>query len=100
MADSPSSDEESSPSRGLDAAEQYEVTRRAVEDARWNVIGSMVYALFLVFVALIGAQFIFAGSVLARVGEPAALVAPAFGVVLVAGALFELARTFDVLPFR
>jgi drug/metabolite transporter (DMT)-like permease len=77
--------------------ETYHVVRRAVEDALWNVLGTVVYALVLVFLLFVGLQFIAVAAV-GPLTESGTLVVFLIGGVLVLVGVVELVRTFDLFP--
>lgn len=85
------------PSAARDPDETYHVVRSAVEDALWNVLGTVVYALFLVFLLFVGIQFLAVAAV-GPLTDDGTLVVFIIGGVLVLAGVIELVRTFDLFP--
>lgn len=75
--------------------DMYPPTRRAIEDAFWDVLGTVAYGLLLCLVFLVGLQLVvltllFGGRDVLAAGLVAV------GVVAITGAAYELHRTFDL----
>lgn len=79
----------------VDAEELYPVVRRAVEDALWNIVGSVFYGLFLVLLGLVGVQLVLFG--IYATTSPLTLGVVGLGTLLVAGAGVGLLRLAGVL---
>lgn len=79
----------------VDAEELYPVVRRAVEDALWNIVGSVFYGLFLVLLGLVGVQLVLFGTYATT--SPLTLGVVGLGTLLVAGAGVGLLRLAGVL---
>lgn len=76
-----------SDNRGPEDNELYPVVRRAVEDALWNVVGSVVYGLFLVLLGLVGLQLLLFGLFTRTVTAPTVAVFAGGGLCVIAAAV-------------
>jgi hypothetical protein len=92
----PSSDQSPDASDATaDHGDLYPVVRRAVEDALWNVVGSVVYGLFLVLLGLVGVSLLVAATNGISFTVTAATALLGGGAVL--GAAVGLLRLADVI---
>lgn len=82
----------------LDADDIYAITRRAIRDAIWDVLGTIAYLGFITLLVLIGLSSLSAG--LSGLPEPGSVLTVVFGgVVLIVAVLLALDE-FGVPPFR
>jgi len=78
----------------------YPVLYRAVHDALWNVIGTVIWALVLVAMFLFGLQIVAFGLFASAPPQQslASIVVLIAGGVLVVGSAIRLLQLFDILP--
>ena len=79
-----------------DDLEDYWRMRRAVRDAIWDVIGTIVTVVVAVTLGFVGVAIVLQGL---RSQGAAGLLPAAFGAVLVVGGAVLLAREFRLWPF-
>ncbi|WP_255152379.1 hypothetical protein [Halorarius halobius] len=75
--------------------EMYGPTRRAIEDAFWDVLGTVAYGLLLCLVVLVGLQMVVLTLVFGG-ADPVSVGLLAVGGLAVAGSVYELHLTFDL----